>query len=354
MKHDTSRIVLPELLPSAELMRLMLMIREAQHIVVTAHHGPDGDAVGSTLAWAAYLRRLGKQVTIALPSWFPDFLKWMPGSRQILIYRDQPEAVKNALRQADLVCSLDYNELSRLNLMEDAVARCSAPRLLIDHHEEPNEEQFSLLISRPKMSSTCELVLRLLVQLGAYPDMTRSEAACLYTGIMTDTGNFAYNSNDANLYLFVSLLLRKGVDKESIYKKVYQSWSVGKFTLWNDALSQWLTFHAGGHASVFMMTREMMKSHKFIRGDAEGLVNEPLKIHGMKLSISLREDTEEDVVRVSLRSTDGFHCREMAERYFNGGGHEDASGGTLPFPIEEAYETTKRAIEAYEAELSQS
>ena len=195
------------------------------------------------------------------------------------------------------------------------------------------------------------MVLRLVWQLGGYGEMTRSTAACLYAGIMTDTGNFAYNSDAPALYLAVALLMRKRVDKESIYKKVYHSWTQGKFKLWSDVLSQNLTFHADGRASVFTLSREEMKSHKFIRGDAEGLVNEPLKVRGMRLSISLREDTEEDIVRVSLRSTGGFHCREMAERFFNGGGHDDAAGGKLPFPLEAAVATATEAIAAYEEEL---
>ena len=342
---------LPELLPAPELLKLMQMLREAQRVVITAHHGPDGDAVGSTLAWAAYLRHLGKTATVALPSWHPDFLRWMPGNKDIIIYRDKPEEVKALLKSADLVCCLDFNDLSRLNIMAEAVEQCKAPRLLIDHHSGGKLEQFSLLVSRPEMSSTCELVLRLLYQLGAYDEMTRSTAACLYTGIMTDTGNFAYSSSDPALYLCISLLMRKHVDKESIYKKVYHNWSKGKFTLWNDVLSDCLSFHANGHASIFTLTRQMMKSHKFMRGDAEGLVNEPLKIRGMKVSIALREDTDEDVVRVSVRSTGGFHCREMAERFFNGGGHDDAAGGKLPFPIEEAVVTATKAIEAYAEEL---
>ena len=351
MKDFSAPLLMPDLLDSGQLMGLMNMFRSAHSVVVTAHHGPDGDALGSTLALATYLRSLGKRVSVCLPSMFPDFLRWMPGCRDVLIYRDSPSKVRSLLAQADLVCCLDFCELSRLNAMQEAVERCRAPRLMIDHHEGPDEGAFAFQISRPSMSSTCELVFRLLYQLGAYEGMSRSTAALLMTGIMTDTGNFAYSCDDPVLYLCASLLMRKGVDKESIYKKVYRSWSQGKFTLWADVLSQSLTFHAGGHASVFTLTREMMKSHKFVRGDAEGLVSEPLKIRGMRLCVSLREDTEEDVVRVSLRSTDGFHCREMAERFFDGGGHDDAAGGQLPFPIESAREVVLRAIEAYALEL---
>lgn len=351
MNAEDELLSLPDILSPAELLQMMSLLRESRRIVITAHHGPDGDAVGSALAWGAYLKKIGKKVSICLPSWYPDFLRWMPGSQDIITYYDNASAIRQLLAEADLVCCLDLNNLSRLNQMEEAVAATKAPRILIDHHVEPQTEQFKLVVSRPDMSSTCELVFRIIWQLGGYEHMSRSTAACLYTGIMTDTGNFSYSSNDPLLFLSVSLIMRKNIDKESIYKKIYHSWSQGKFTLWNDTLSQCLSFHASGHASVFTLTREQMKAHKFLRGDAEGLVNEPLKVRGMKLSISLREDTEENVVRVSLRSTAGFHCREMAERFFNGGGHEDAAGGKLPFPIEEARNTAIKAIEAYETQL---
>ena len=197
------------------------------------------------------------------------------------------------------------------------------------------------------MSSTCEIVFRLLYQLGGYETMTANGAAALYCGMMTDTGGFTYASSNPEIYLIISLLLQKGIDKDKIYRNVYNNYSPSRLKLQGYILYEKLTFFADNHASLFTLTREELKRFRFIRGDAEGLVNIPLQVRGMRLSVSLREDTERDLIRVSLRSVDDFPCNKMAEEFFNGGGHLNASGGTLPFPMEEAVKTAERAIEAY-------
>ena len=165
--------------------------------------------------------------------------------------------------------------------------------------------------------------------------------------MMTDTGGFTYGSNDPEIYTIISLLLQKGIDKDRIYRNVFNNYSPSRMRFLGYILYEKLTFHADNKASIFAITREELKRFNFIRGDAEGVVNFPLQVKGMKLSISLREDTERDVVRVSLRSVDDFPCNRMAEEFFNGGGHLNASGGELPFPMEEAIKTAERAIEAY-------
>ena len=178
--------------------------------------------------------------------------------------------------------------------------------------------------------------------------MTTAAATCLYTGMMTDTGGFTYNSANPEIYEIIALLLTKGIDKDKIYRNVFHVFSTDRIRLTGYVLYEKLQFFAKNKAAVFTLTREEMKRFHFIRGDAEGLVNMPLQVKGMKLSISLREDTERDVVRVSLRSVDDFPCNRMAEEFFNGGGHLNASGGELPFPLEEAEKTAQRAIEAYQ------
>ena len=198
------------------------------------------------------------------------------------------------------------------------------------------------------MCSTSELVFRLILQLGGFEDMTQSMATCIYTGMMTDTGGFTYNSNDPAIYEIISMLLTKNIDKDKIYRNVFNVYSVDRIRLTGYILNEKLTFYASNRASIFTLTRDEMKHFNFIRGDAEGLVNMPLQVKGMRLSISLREDTERDVIRVSLRSVDDFPCNKMAEEFFNGGGHLNASGGELPFPLSEAIKTAERAIEAYE------
>lgn len=339
--------MLTPLLTPEQATALNQLIDSSSHIVICAHRGPDGDAIGSSLGWAEYLTQRGKEVHIVMPTPFPDFLRWLPNSHLIRFYAKHEDEATGIIRQADLICCLDFNALNRLQEMQGAVQQAKARRIIIDHHLDPDKNAAELVISHPDKSSTSELVFRIIHQLGGMEAMTKTEATALYTGMMTDTGGFTYNSNDPEIYAIISLLLTKGIDKDKIYRNVFNVYSTDRIKLIGYVLYEKLRFNANKRASIFTITREEMKRFNFMRGDAEGLVNMPLQVKGMRLSISLREDTERDVVRVSLRSVDDFPCNRMAEEFFNGGGHLNASGGELPFPLDEAVRTAERAIKAY-------
>lgn len=341
-------MTLPPLLSPEELDTLKQAIGQAQHIVICAHRGPDGDAVGSSLGWADYLQSCGKDVRIVLPNPFPDFLRWLPKSHLVQFFVRHEAAATPIIQAADLIFCLDFNGLQRLQEMQQAVAQAPATRIMIDHHEDPDRDMASQVISFPAMCSTSEIIFRLIYQLGGYEPMSKQTATCIYTGMMTDTGGFTYNSNKPEIYQIISLLLAKGIDKDKIYRNVFNVYSPDRMRLTGYILYEKLKFYANNRASLFTLTREEMKRFKFVRGDAEGLVNLPLQVKDMKLSVSLREDTERDVVRISLRSVDDFPCNKMAEEFFQGGGHLNASGGELPFPLAEAVKTVEKAIRAYE------
>lgn len=336
-----------ELLTSEQQTRLRELIDGSTSIVITCHHNPDGDALGSSLAMAGYLRQQGKEATVIIPDAYPDFLQWLPGTQEIVRYDKHPDKGEMMLKICDLVFCLDYNTLSRTGEeMEKVLRSCKAPKVLIDHHIDP-DIKCEVSVSMPKMSSTSEMVFHIIHQLGAYADMDKAMATCIYCGMMTDTGAFTYNSADPEIYNTIAKLLSKGINKDKIYRNVFWVFSESRMRLWGHVLQ---TFHLSddGHASYFTISRQDMKQHHFIKGDAEGLVNMPLQIKGMKLSISLREDTEKpNLVWVSLRSVDDFPCNKMAAQYFNGGGHLNASGGRLYCSLKEAIETTKRAIKEF-------
>ncbi len=335
------------LLSLSETIDLMKLLQDSRKVVVCAHRSPDGDAMGSTLAWAAYLRGLGKMVSVVLPNPCPDFLQWLPEANKVTYFDRHTQTAKQLIADAGLICCLDFNALSRLQNMGECVASSHAKRLLIDHHLAPVLKEFDFAVSQPELSSTSEIVFRLLLQLGAYEGMSLDMATDIYCGLMTDTGNLAYSSSYPEIYEVIALLVQKGIDKDRIYRNVYHSFSAWRLKLQGYVLYEKVKWLAEGRAAYFTLTREEMKRLHFIRGDGEGLVNMPLQVKGSRLSISLREDTERDVVRVSLRSVDDFPCNRMAEEFFNGGGHMNASGGELPFPIEDAVRTVERAVEAY-------
>ena len=335
------------LLNEQELQALRTHIAQSSRILICAHRGPDGDAVGSSLGWAEYLQQQGKQVDIIMPTPFPDFLRWMPGSQDIRFYARHEAEAEQVIAQADLIFCLDFNGLQRLQEMQAPVAAAQAKRIIIDHHLDPDRSIAAQVVSFPTRCSTSEIVCRLIIELGGWDELPQKAAVCLYTGMMTDTGGFTYNSNDPEIYEVISMLLTKGIDKDKIYRNVFNVYSEDRMRLTGYILYRKLRFYYNRHASIFALTREEMRRFHFIRGDAEGLVNMPLQVKGMRLSISLREDTERDVVRVSLRSVDDFPCNRMAEEFFHGGGHLNASGGELPFPLSEAMLTAERAIKAY-------
>ena len=332
------------LLNDNELALFRQFIDNAKNIVLCCHQNPDGDAIGSCLGMAEYLRQHDKNTMVVVPDKFPDFLQWLPDSHLILRYDKHPERVEEVFAHTDLVFCLDFNRPERMESLGDVMLASPAPKIMIDHHPEPTIPTV-LSISHPELSSSSELVFRIIWQLGGFESMTRRGAIPIYCGMMTDTGGFTYNSNNPEIYFIISQLLTKHIDKDKIYRNVYNNYSEWRLRLMGYMLYQKLNVVADKHASYFSLSRQDLRRFHFIKGDAEGLVNLPLQIKGMRLSISLREDSERDnLIWVSLRSVDDFSCTKIAEKYFNGGGHLNASGGRLNCSLDEAEQIVKRAI----------
>ena len=336
-----------DLLSTAELERLRNLIDTSDKIVLCCHRSPDGDAVGSVLGMAEYLREQGKVPVMVIPDAYPDFLQWLPGTERMIRYDKHKDFADEILAGADLLLCLDFNTASRTDNMTEAITSTQAKKVMIDHHLNPDMDT-ELCISRPEACSTCELVFRLIWQLGCFETMTKKCAVPLYCGMMTDTGGFTYNSSRPEIFFIISQLLTKRIDKDKIYRNVYNNYSEWRMRLTGYVLYEKMKVMADCKAAYFTLTRDDLKRFHYIKGDAEGLVNMPLQIKGTKLSISLREDTEKDnLVWVSLRSVDDFPCNKMAELYFNGGGHLNASGGRLECTIEEAEATVRKAIQEF-------
>lgn len=339
--------MLSKVISQANIDHVEKWFERADKIVIVSHVSPDGDAIGSSLGLWHFLNSQDKNVHVIVPNAFPDFLKWMPGAKEVILYNRYKEFADKLIMEADVICCLDFNVLSRIDEMEEIVRVSPGRKMIVDHHLYPGDFA-RIVISHPQISSTSELVFRLICQLGNFSDITKEAAECIYTGMMTDTGGFTYNSNDREIYLIIGELLSKGIDKDEIYRNVFNTHSEGRLRLMGYVLYEKMQVFPQFNAALITLTREEQKKFEYKKGDTEGFVNMPLSMKGICFSVFLREDTEKDMIKVSLRSVGTFPCNEVATEFFNGGGHLNASGGEFYGPMEDAVALFKQALVKYE------
>lgn len=339
--------MLSKIISQANIDHVEKWFERADKVVIVSHVSPDGDAIGSSLGLYHFLLSQDKTVHVIVPNAFPDFLKWMPGAKDIIQYNRYKDFADKLINEADVLCVLDLNVLSRLDEMKDVVEQSPARKMLVDHHLYPGDFA-RITISHPHISSTSELVFRLICQLGNFSDLTKEAAECIYTGMMTDTGAFTYNSNNREIYLIIGELLSLGIDKDEIYRNVYNNNSENRLRLQGYVLYEKMQLFPQFNAALIALSRDEQKNFHYMKGDTEGLVNMPLSIKGICFSVFLREDTEKDMIKISLRSVGTFPCNQVAAEFFNGGGHLNASGGEFYGPLEEAVKLFKQALVKYE------
>ncbi len=347
---NTSLSLTP-LIGEKQLLQTKQQIEKAKKIVIVTHISPDGDALGSSLGLYHYLQSMGKEVKVVVPNAFPYFLKWMEGASDIVVNTYIPDVAERMIKNADLIFCLDFNTLKRIGILGEHVEQSLAKKILIDHHLYP-DNTFDVAISYTKISSTCEIVFRLLTELGDFDKISTVVAECIYTGMMTDTGGFTYNSNDPEIFEIISLLLKKGIDRDHIYRKVFNNFSDQRFKLLGFTLSQRMKIYPEHKASLIYLTKEDQKQFTLSKGDTEGFVNYPLSIKDILFSVFIREDDE--MIKISLRSQGSFPCNEFAADYFNGGGHLNASGGEFYGEIGNAIALFEEGLEKYSELLQNS
>lgn len=328
-----------------EVHKLQTYINKGEKFVIVTHFSPDGDAIGSSLGLFHYLSVLGKDsVNVVVPNDFPNFLKWMPGAENIVIYEHHEAYAQRLMREAEVIFCVDFNELKRIGPMASMIESADARIVMIDHHLNP--AGFArLTLSYPDMSSTSEMVFRLICALKSFDDINTDAAACIYTGMMTDTGAFTFNSNNPDLYLIVMELLKKGINKDLIYKQVYQVYSAYRMRLQGYLLHEKMTLYHEQKAALLTVSLDELNRFHYVPGDTEGFVNLPLSIEGVEFAVFIREDKEQ--VKISLRSVGNFPCNRFAAEYFNGGGHKNASGGELSGTLSEAIAVFEQGLEAF-------
>lgn len=319
-------------------------IDDVDKIVIVVHVGPDGDAVGASLSLWHYLMTIEKEPIVIVPTPFPNFLAWMPGAECVLDYENHKEKSDELINSAELIFALDFNTASRMGKMADAVLNAKAPKILVDHHLHP--DSFSkITISYPEISSTSELIFRLICRLGDFSKINLACAECIYTGMMTDTGGFTYNSNNQEIYIIIAELIKLGIDKDDIYRKVFNTYSEDRLRLMGFCLFHKMKVYPEYRAALISISAKELYQFNFQNGDAEGFVNIPLSIAGVDFSVFMREDT--DRIKISLRSQGTFPANKVAADLFNGGGHLNAAGGESQLTLAESIKKFEKALPDY-------
>ncbi len=321
---------------------LQLFFSEKRNIVIVSHANPDGDAIGSSLALCNYFLIKQHTVQVIVPDNFPDNLAWMKGNDDILKYNAKKKACDLLIESADVIFCLDFNALKRVEKLEAVLRKTKALKILIDHHIDPEKEVFDHVFSETKVSSTAELIYDFITGFGDEAIIDVDIAACIYTGIMTDTGSFSYACNYEKTYLITASLVKKGINAEEINHLVYDTFSENRLRLLGFCLSEKLTVLNELSTAYITLTKEEMNRFNYQIGDTEGVVNYALSMKKIKLAALFSE--RDGKIRISFRSKGEVDVNVFAHTYFDGGGHKNASGAT-------SYVSLSETVKKFEASL---
>lgn len=328
----------------------LALLEKPKKIIITTHHKPDGDALGSSLGLYHWLHRKGHQVNVVVSSDFPSFLDWIPGRYSIVSYPDDPEAAQLLFDEADIIFCLDYSVLSRADVLEPIIRAAKGQKWMIDHHLEP-EDFADLLYWDAGAAATAQLIYTFLAdELDGADLIDDVIATCLYTGIMTDTGSFRFRSTTADVHRIVACLIEKGARNWEIHDHVYNNSSVERMKFLGHALLNCLEVVPEYDTAFFKISKEDLKRFNITTGDTEGLVNYALSLKGIRLAALFVDRTE--LIKLSLRSVGDISVNEIAKKHFNGGGHLNAAGGSSTETLDQVVERFKAVLPEYKEVLT--
>jgi len=345
--------MIEELISKSKLKHLRPLIEGASHVVLTCHVRPDGDAIGSTLALMHLLRASKKQAHVVTPDIPPRQLAFMPGYSDVVPYSKYEEYAARLIAEADLIIGCDFNTPSRLSGLQAVIEGSKAKKVILDHHENPDKFA-DLVLSYPDMSSTCELVFRVLCALDMFGDLAANldAATCLCTGIITDTRNLSVNTGHLDLYDIMKELLMIGVNKRLILKEAIETKSENALKLTSFALCERLKVYPGHHAAIVWLCEDDLKRFDYKKGDTEGLVNQALELRGIIYAVFMRQ--EKDTVRLSMRSLGSFPVNRICAEHFGGGGHLQAAGGDFNGSVEDCIKLMESVMPQYDDESARA
>ncbi len=304
---------------------LSKLIKSSQNSVIVTHFNPDGDAMGSSLALYNFLLKLKKKVTVIVPNPYPEFLHWLPANNKVLVFSENEAKATKLLNAADCIYTLDFNNFGRLEKLGEVLKSLKKTFVLIDHHQQPdNYAKYKL--HNVKACSTCELIFDFIVGVGEKKLLDKKIAACLYTGIMTDTGSFRYPGVSSKTHVILAELLKTGIVPSQIHSAIYDTYSVSRLKLVGYCLNEKLKLVENNKVAYFNLSNQELQQFNYQKGDTEGLVNYPFSIQGVSVCAMFTE-APEGFVKISFRSKGKIDVNKFARAHFNGGGHINAAGG---------------------------
>ena len=321
-----------------------------QKIVIVPHKNPDGDAIGSTLGLWHYLTNSGHEAVIISPNDYPKFLKWMPGNEHILNFEKENTQAKSAIKNADIVFTLDFNHLGRIGQMQSVLEEKKGTFVMIDHHQAPSDYA-EIMYSDVLMSSTCEMVYNFIEFLGDKNKVTSEIANCLYTGIMTDTGSFKFSSTTGRTHQVVADLIEKGAENTKIHNHIYDTNSPSRLHLLGCALKN-MVILTEYRTAYITLSQDELDTFKYQKGDTEGFVNYGLTLENICFAVIFIENREEGIIKISFRSEGDFSVNEFARNHFQGGGHNNAAGGKSDSNLQETATHFVSLLEQYKDKLN--
>lgn len=336
-------------IPQKKLNELNDLIIKCQKPLIITHYNPDGDAIGSSLGFYHYLVKRGKTPTIVTPNDYPDFLHWIPGNDNVIVYKRNCGTVLNAIKEADAIFALDFNNPDRTEGLGKYLEEATGKKVIIDHHPDPGKFA-DITISDIQYSSTAEMVYHVIESLNDETLVDKTIAECLYTGIMTDTGSFNYNSSHPYTYFVVSKLIGLGINKDKIYWNIYDNYSADRMRLLGYCLHKKMEVFPKYNTAIISITKKELHDFNFQPGDSEGFVNYPLSIKGMQFTAIFIENDKQ--IKISFRSKGDFQTNKFAGDHFNGGGHRNASGGHSTDSLELTLKKFRDLLPKYEKELN--
>ena len=331
--------------------RFDAVIQEHKRIVQACHVNPDGDAIGSVLAMSEFLRGKGHDVKMVVPNDFPEFLHWMPGSQDFLVFEKDGEACKKAIAEAECIMMLDFNNLSRGGILHNEIGKTRCPRVLIDHHRDPDLSQFYCAYSNPCVSSASEIVAEIILHYGK-EQITESIATNLLVGMMTDTGSFAHSIYHPRTFELCGMLVEHSMPYMLIHQLVYDTMSENRLRLLGHSISNKMEVLDAYSTAIIALSKKDLDQFDYQTGDTEGVVNFPLSMKKIRMSVLVTE--RQDQIRLSFRSKGDFSVHELAQKHFKGGGHTNAAGGTLTCTFEEAVAKLKAVLPEYQDLLNKA